>query len=295
MVKSGLNNLVSHAGRMLVLLVLASAFSIPAFSDPEVGPAHDAELVFRVYPLNRAPEPEWVELLREAAGAKAYIIAGQRAEIYVRATLDDHAVIAEMLKALDRPARNIRIVVRFLDDAREQQRHIGVDAAGEFRWGDRNSGRIQLQPRITHSDTKLSGRTEQTLLTLDGGSASLFVGEEIPYAPWIIRRGRQWGYFEPQVQVQPVGAFLAVEPRILGDGPMIRVRLTPELSYRTGVEDPRSIRFTRLSTEVTVRDGQAIDLGGLAEESDFYRRFLTGRDRSGRTRRQQIQLTPSIE
>jgi hypothetical protein len=56
----------------------------------------------------------------------------------------------------------------------------------------------------------------------------------------------------------------------------------------------RSIRYTRAATEVTVRDGQTFELGGLGGRNDFLSKFLVGVDRRGNTRSLKITATPHI-
>jgi hypothetical protein len=105
--------------------------------------------------------------------------------------------------------------------------------------------------------------------------------------------GRRYHYFEQHLSWQRVGAYLAIEPVVINDGPFIRIRLTPELS---GLVDnnPYRTRFANVATEVTVSDGVPFTLGGLGEKSDFYSRFLIGMDRHGRQKTLDIELTATI-
>jgi hypothetical protein len=55
-------------------------------------------------------------------------------------------------------------------------------------------------------------------------------------------------------------------------------------------------RVQPLSTEVVVREGEEIDLGGLQmSNQEFKERFLLGVGRSGRTERIQIKLKARVE
>ena len=72
---------------------------------------------------------------------------------------------------------------------------------------------------------------------------------------------------------------------------MIAVRITPEVS---AIVDGavRRFRYAAAGTTVTVRSGETLNLGGMSETREFYRRFLVGADHSGAARRLRISITP---
>jgi type II secretory pathway component GspD/PulD (secretin) len=90
-----------------------------------------------------------------------------------------------------------------------------------------------------------------------------------------------------------VGTSLAVEPLVLDDH-TIRLRVTPEFGYFLD-RDRRVSRVQQLSTEVVVREGDEIDLGGLMSNREFKERFLVGVGRRGQTERIQIRLKARVE
>ena len=49
-----------------------------------------------------------------------------------------------------------------------------------------------------------------------------------------------------------------------------------------------------VSTEVTVPNGGSVSLGGLGQNDEFYRRYLFGIDKGGRTESVDIVLTPQV-
>jgi hypothetical protein len=101
------------------------------------------------------------------------------------------------------------------------------------------------------------------------------------------------GFIQSQVAWRDVGSFLAVEPTVIGDGPLIRVRVTPEL-VGTVNGSPYETKFSSVATEVTVSDGETITIGSDAKNTEFYSRFLIGVSRSGSSRRLNITMTPHI-
>jgi type II secretory pathway component GspD/PulD (secretin) len=121
----------------------------------------------------------------------------------------------------------------------------------------------------------------------------LEVGQSVPHLAWLETYALQHGYLAARVDWRHVGARLVVEPEIVGGGPAIRLRLTPELS---GLVDgqPMRTRFSRVSTEVTVNSGDSFRIGGLDQDAAFYERFLVGASRSGRQESLEVVLTPTI-
>ena len=105
-----------------------------------------------------------------------------------------------------------------------------------------------------------------------------------------VHLGPQHGLWAQNVVWQEVGTSMVVEPRVLGNGTIL-VRLTPRFDYRAG-GDAQTVDVTELSTEVIVRAGEEISLGGVPfRDTDFRERFLAGVDESGQTAR--VEMTPA--
>lgn len=110
---------------------------------------------------------------------------------------------------------------------------------------------------------------------------------------WISECGRNWGRIHGDVQWQSVGAKLVVTPTVVGEGPLINIKLTPEVSgYVDG--KPQTISFVEAATEVVAMDGQPLPLGRFGENKEFYSRFLIGVDSSGNESSLDITLVPHI-
>ena len=111
---------------------------------------------------------------------------------------------------------------------------------------------------------------KQFLLVMDGLEGRLFIGNQVPYTTWYRDYLQREGYLTEVVVFRNVGASLVVRPRVVGD--QIEVTLTPEISYEA--QDGRgTIAVTKLSTTVIVPDGQAIEIGGGLQKSEFENNF----------------------
>jgi len=189
----------------------------------------------------------------------------------------DPANLAELraaLDAIDQPAQRLRIRVRANLDSRGSSRELGV--GGEL--GNDNV-RIQLPDRADRRDTQIEiGRTriggsvstnerrqqgEQFVDTLDGGRASLFIGQSVPLSfrqvfiqPDGARvvRGTTW---------RDVGAGLTAEPEMHGD--YVRVVLSPE---RSSMDARGRAEVFRLETVVEGRLGEWMPVGGADDSTN---------------------------
>jgi type II secretory pathway component GspD/PulD (secretin) len=250
---------------------------------------------FEVYSLEFADAQSALEIVKAIVGPTGNVSLDEaNRRLLVVATKEKHAQVEDMMRKLNVPPKNVRIEVRFLESSSRQDVGAGMEGAGEVV---RDEGitrtRIKVKPRIEHKTITASSDVAQLLLVASGRQGVLRIGESVPYLDWFVDYGLQCGYLRQRISWKDVGASLIVEPIVIGDGPMIRIRLTPELS---GLVDGNvfQTRFSRVATEVVVQDGQTFQVGGLDKDSDFYSRFLVGFNRSGDQRALNITLTPRI-
>ena len=252
-------------------------------------PADDR--VVKVYPLGLTDPAMAAELVRGLLSPGGRVVEDVPNHRIV--VLDVPAVqarVAEALKTLSVPARNVRITVTHSSERVEDASRIGASVGGQA---------VPLRPRVEVSGGASSSRstseTRQELVVLSGGRARIQVAEQIPYADWFWTWGEGAGLWPAQsVQWRDVGTSLAVEPLILDDN-QVRLRVTPEFSYLLD-RDHLVTRVQQLSTEVVVREGEEVDLGGLPMSNhEFKERFLLGVGRSGQAERVRIRLKARVE
>jgi len=213
--------------------------------------------------------------------------------IMVRGTPEQHEIIRQMLRDLDAPPKNIQVNVKFGTSGGSHDREIGIRPRGPIVI-DSEGVHGSLQGSLINQSTTTRENTTQMLVAADGRSASIRVGERVPYVTWLTEYGHRHGYVRNiEIEWRDVGSFLVMEPTIIAPV-LILVRLTPELSGRLENGDRQSIQFTHLATEVTVADGQTISIGGFSKDKDFSSKFLIGRGSSGESSVTDITLTPRI-
>jgi type II secretory pathway component GspD/PulD (secretin) len=237
-----------------------------------IGLAADDRVV-KVYPLDLTDPAAAAELVRGMISPDGRVV--DDAPNHRLIVLDRPAVqarVAEALKALRIPARNVRITVSHSSERVDESARLGVS-----------------------SSSRSTAETRQDIVVLSGGRASIQVAEQAPYANWFWTWGQASGLWPAQsVEWRDVGTSLAVEPLVLDDH-TIRLRVTPEFSYFLDRERLVS-RVQQLSTEVIVREGEEIDLGGLPMNNrEFKERFLIGTGRSGQAERMNIRLRARVQ
>jgi type II secretory pathway component GspD/PulD (secretin) len=130
---------------------------------------------------------------------------------------------------------------------------------------------IVLSALQTQNETRLV--SNPTVVTLNNAQASINIGEEFPIPSYTYNNER--GTFEVSgFQYRPIGIILRVTPQVNAQG-FIKLTVEPEVSSRTGTttfggasgaEIP-IIASRRSRTEVSLRDGYTMGIGGLIENS----------------------------
>jgi type IV pilus assembly protein PilQ len=123
----------------------------------------------------------------------------------------------------------------------------------------------------TLNDTKLV--SNPTVVTLNNSEASINIGEEFPVPNYTYNQER--GSFEVSgFAYKPIGVILKVTPQVNSAG-YIKLAVEPEVSSRNGTvnfggaggaEIP-IIGVRKTKTQVTIKDGYTLGLGGLVEST----------------------------
>lgn len=139
-------------------------------------------------------------------------------------------------------------------------------------------GTVNPSGRIIANDRQTTVKRSSGIFTLvlDGSESILTVATRVPqnqlgyyhnYALGI-------GYIESRIVFNDVGTSLRVNASTLPDG-QIKLRLTPRISYFSG-ERPGAIDFTEAATEIIVRNGQPVSLGGSTSSMHELTRQILG-------------------
>lgn len=159
---------------------------------------------------------------------------------------------------------NLMIEVQ-VDSARQDSRS-GVQAwAGSSGFGVQ--GTDQRQTR--------SGHSGQRLLVMDGGQAAIRVGSTRPLRLRQVQRG-PWGeVVSEQIVYRSLGTGFKIRPRLMGERVAIDILSSTQESGATPSQ-PNQVNALELSTTVSGRLGEWIELGDNVETSDGAGESLQG-------------------
>lgn len=251
--------------------------------------------VFRVHPLIFAEPALVVEQARAIVGADGKVTLDEpRNRLLVMATEEQQQQIANVIKQVSVPPKNIQIQVRVNDTGGGVNRAAGItDMRGSVVIG----GGVQVQGDargFARDNSIQTSRDSAQFITVSSGKrGAISVTEEVPFVDWFLDYGVRCGYLQAGISWRQVGARLLVEPRVVGDGSMIQVKLIPEFSYFVD-NKTFTTAFINAATELTVANGQEFRIGSTAQNREFMSKFLIGYDRSRQQRAVDLVLKVTI-
>jgi hypothetical protein len=204
-------------------------------------------------------------------------LSGMNNQIFIRASEANRRQMRELISAIDRPPRRLLISVRQDSDS-------SVAAAGGEVSGRIGGGDVRIESRRTVTagagvevrrggdavrgqiyDSRSAGaeRISQQVQVVEGGRAYISVGTSVPVPLRQVVVGPGGAVVSEAVVYRDLGTGFYAEPQLAGDN----VTLTISPSHDTpGAYGPGSANIQRLTTTVSGRLGEWIDLGGTVEE-----------------------------
>ncbi|MEI8188526.1 MAG: hypothetical protein WCI75_02275 [candidate division NC10 bacterium] len=190
------------------------------------------------------------------------------------------------------PPGNVKVSVEFRRTGQTTQ------SGGDLRGTGPGGTIVQVTPqgvrgsaqvRLQESQQRVRQTVASFLFVQDGAEGRLTVVEQSPEVVWFQQYARRFNYITAGVVFREVGTSFLVRPTLLPNK-NIRLKITPQLSYRTG-EGEGSIELVDASTEVVVQSGQPFAIGGSDRDNEVVRQFLIGYERVNRTGQVSIVLT----
>jgi type II secretory pathway component GspD/PulD (secretin) len=203
--------------------------------------------------------------------------AGERADsLIMRGRREELKEAGALVAEIDRPVPQIMIESKVIEISSSESRKLGISYGnGSFKFTtDKTSRRTALADNITSTLNALiaDGRAKVVasprIATLDNQEAVINIGSRIPYAVPVGGSGvvTQW-----TVDYLDAGVKLKITPQ-LGEAGWIRTLVQPEVSSVSEWRLTAAGEFPVISTRnaaatVSVRDGEAIAIGGLISDS----------------------------
>ena len=185
-------------------------------------------------------------------------LSGMNNQLFLKASPRNRADIKRALAAIDISSR--RLIIRIAQNRQAEENSRGAEASGQVVLGStrRSSG------SATVWDTKsIRGeRAAQMVQTVDGGQAFIQVGRSLPIPMRQVVIGPGGAVVNETMVYQDVGRGFYAMPRVNGD--RVRLEISQQASSQGGYG---SINSQRLSTTVSGRLGEWIELGGSGRQA----------------------------
>jgi len=213
-------------------------------------------------------------------------LTGSGSKLFVRTTPNNLADLKRVLAEIDRAPRRLQISVRRGGDLSRAASSAGIGGgagdkvrvyssggdAGRGAGIEIRNGETVVRGNAYEARTRGSEDVAQTVQTIEGGRAYISVGQSVPLP---VRRrvvtpsGRVVD--SDAVEYREVDSGFYAEPRVSGDRVTIDIAAADDRAGRR----PGVAETQRLSTTVSGRLGEWIELGGVRRESAEERREIT--------------------
>jgi hypothetical protein len=266
-------------GRPLALAVVLVGWLAIAAS------VKSAELSLEVIELRYRTVEQLLPILQPLV-QKPGTVSGMHSSLIVRTTPANLAEIRRVLDAVDRAPRRLMITVRQDADANRSDEGVSVSASiGTPRarvtlpGGDAgDSGAVvqarrgddRARARVYSTQSLENDRTTQQVQVIEGSEALIRVGQSVPVpSRSVVRRvigGRVVEQTVDTVDYRDALTGFLVRPRLAGE--VVTLELSPQRDT-LGTQGPGSINVQRVSTTVSGRLGEWIEIGGIVSGRAF--------------------------
>ena len=224
--------------------------------------------------------------------------------LIIQCSPQDYEVIEETVRELDRVPRQVLINVKIYEVVLDDELSMGISAflqergnpvvsspsatTASYGTGGRVSSGLNLATRVLMGDTRelvafLNAQETRnrsrvlsapTVIASDNVAANIQVGSQIPIltSQGVVPGGTGGGsLFSNTIRNRNTGVILSVTPRINAGG-WVTLAVQQEVSSpgpppTAGIQSP-SINIRSVQTQVTIKNGQTIAIGGIISESN---------------------------
>lgn len=191
-------------------------------------------------------------------------LSGMNNQLFLRASQRNREDIKRALTAIDKPAR--RLIILVTHDRQRMNTQREAEAVGQVVLG--SNSRAAVEGRVWDTQSQREERAAQRVQTIEGGRAFIQVGRSLPVPMRMVAVGPGAAVINEGVVYRDIGSGFYATPRLAGD------RVTLEISQQAEQLDgrrPGSIATQRLSTTVSGRLGEWIELGGTGQQAGSQR------------------------
>jgi hypothetical protein len=202
-------------------------------------------------------------------------LTGMNDQLFLRASPRNREEIRRVLESIDRPAR--RLLIRVSQNRESEGGSRGGEVSGRVVIGDSNRSRVDA--RLWDSQGARSENSGQMVQTIEGGAAFIQVGRSLPIPMRQVSIGPGGAVIGESVVFQDVGSGFFATPRLNGERVTIDIGQQADSASRFG--PPGSVSTQQLTTTVTGRLGEWIEVGGSSREVSTNQSGTFGRSSGG--------------
>lgn len=203
-------------------------------------------------------------------------------QLIIRSTPEKIALIRDTLKKLDRPLKNLRVSVRYLQEQSESRRSIGAD--GRVRIGNGDvSGRVNVQ--AGDSQRQSQRRNEYGITASEGSTVFVATGQDIPVLS-VVSAGMNGNGAVIGNSYVPVQSGMEVTPRLQPDGHvMLAIRFRQAEADRRGI-----INSASTETQIQASLGQWTPLSQVTQSVEVSSSGLTSQSQQQKSSRAPLEI-----
>lgn len=264
-----------------------------------------AQTVVEVISLQYRSGEQVIPVIRPLLGPDSSV-SGFQNQLVIRATPAELAQVRRMLAGIDTAPRRLLITVR-QDAAIERDRReaeisgslgndnarIAIPGSGSRSGGNivLREGGDRLRARVVDTQRSGSSGSTQSIQVLEGRSAFVRIGESRPVRSRQVVRTIVNGQVVDRVvegtEYRDADTGFSVLPRLQGD--IVTLDIDPR---NDSFDDARrgTVNVQRLTTTVSGRLGEWIDLGGITDSRNDERAVLLGRSSTRTDARRGVQV-----
>jgi type II secretory pathway component GspD/PulD (secretin) len=211
------------------------------------------------------------------------VLSGMNDQLILRASAKNRAQVKQALAAIDQPAR--RLVIRVSQNRDAERYQQGAEVSDNVAFGNNvriiqpsgggqggsqiemRRGDSNVTTRVYETRSTRDARTGQMVQVVEGGRAFIQVGQSLPLPLRQVVMGPNGVVVTDSTVYRDIGQGFYAAPHLAGD--RVTLEISPQFdtpgTQRYG--DVNAINTQRVSTTVSGRLGEWIELGGSGQQS----------------------------
>lgn len=220
-----------------------------------------------IIPLKHLTVEQAIPLVEPFAGAEG-VVRGMNNQLIVRAAPENLAQIKEALAAFDVAAASLLISVK--QDNGETSSDTSIDFSGRIESGDVTTsvgdpppGSEGAELRLRRTDVQADDTISQQIRVTEGYEAFIQIGQSVPVPESSVGISGGTVVVHDSIEFKDVTTGFSVLPRVNGD--TVTLDISPRRERFNQADG--SIDVQRVSTTVSGRLGEWIDIGGVVQST----------------------------